>query len=444
MTGSSCGAATFVKSSDGVTTTLDPGATWTFTCTETLTGSVTDIASASGTDVADGQPAPPETASASVTVTNPMTTLSESADASLVRTGTSVTFTYLEKNTGVDPLTGVTVTGSSCGAATFVNSSDGVTTTLDPAATWTFTCTETLTDTGTSALTVTDNATAKGTDTVDNSAAPVETAKASVKVINPATSLTESASANTVRAGSSVTFTYKETNTGSDPLTGITVTGSSCGAATFVSSSDGVISQLNPGATWTFTCTEAVTGSGPITDNASATGTDSVDGKAAPAESATVSVTGIVVATTLSESASASVVRTGSAVTFTYTETNDGSDPLSGVTVTGSSCGAATFVKSSDTVTTVLDPGATWTFTCTETLTNTGTSDLTVTDNATATGTDTVDNLPAGPETAMASVTVTNPTTTLKESATPPSVIDGTSVLFTYTEKNTARTRSRG
>jgi hypothetical protein len=338
-------------------------------------------------------------------VLNPETSLSETDSPTTVRTGNPVTFTYKETNTGSDPFSGVTVTGSSCGAATLVGSSDGNTTTLDPGATWTFTCTETLTNTGTTVKTVTDTASVTGTDTTDGYPGPAETAHASVMVLNPETSLSETASPSSVPVGTPVTFTYMETNTGSDALSAVTVTGSFCGAATFTKSSDGVKTVLNPGATWTFTCTKTVTAA--VTDNATATGTDTVDGNPAPPEAAAAAVTITHISTTLTEKASAKKVASGTAVTFTYSETNNkDSDPITGVTVVGSLCGPATFVKSSDGVTTVLDPGATWTYTCTTTLTNVGTKTLKVTDKATANGTDQATNKAAPVELAQVSVKV--------------------------------------
>ena len=151
---------------------LDEGESWVYTCSETLTNTTalpkiySDTATATGTAqdgiqagtaASQGAPATETSNQAVVTVTNPATTLTETASVSTVRTGGSVTFTYKEKNTGSDALSAVTVTGSSCGAATFVSSSDTVTTRLDPGATWTFTCTETLTNTTTSPVTITDN-----------------------------------------------------------------------------------------------------------------------------------------------------------------------------------------------------------------------------------------------------------------------------------------------
>ena len=114
-----------------------------------------------------------------------LTTLKEkeSASAKIVTSGTAVTFTYLEKNTASDPITGVTVSGSLCGPATFESSSDGNDTTLDPGATWKFKCTVVLTNSGGLTNKVeTDNATANGTDAAFNVPLATEYASASVTV----------------------------------------------------------------------------------------------------------------------------------------------------------------------------------------------------------------------------------------------------------------------
>jgi len=108
------------------------------------------------------------------------TLLTVTTNAATVASGTPVTFTYKETNTGTAPITAVTVTGSTCSPSTPPVSSDGNTTTLDPGATWTYTCTETLTNTGSTTITVTDTAGATGT--ANGTAAPAETAQTKVKV----------------------------------------------------------------------------------------------------------------------------------------------------------------------------------------------------------------------------------------------------------------------
>jgi len=109
--------------------------------------------------------------------------------------------------------------------------------------------------------------------------------------------------------------------------------------------------------------------------------------------------------TTLTESASPTSGRAPLAVTYTYSETNDGTDPISGVTVSGSSCGTATYASGDSNGNSILDPGETWVYTCSITYASAGT----VTDTATASGTDTATSLPAPAETASASVTAVTP-----------------------------------
>jgi hypothetical protein len=110
----------------------------------------------------------------------------------------------------------------------------------------------------------------------------------------PKTSLSETATTKSQGYNTTITFTYKESNTGTVGITGVKVSGSYCGTATFVSSSDGNNSTLNPGATWTYTCVKTVTTSGSgyvsVTDNATATGNSAVTGQAAPPETTSVTV----------------------------------------------------------------------------------------------------------------------------------------------------------
>jgi hypothetical protein len=367
-------------------------------------------------------------ANADVFVNQPATTLTESASPTSGRAPLPVTFTYNEDNTGTDPISGVTVSGSICGGATYVGGDTNSNGNLDPGETWVYTCSHTFSSSGT----FTDNATVTGTDTADSQAGPVENASASVTVINPSTSLTESASPTTGRAPLPVTFTYDETNNGTDPISSVAVSGSSCGSATYVSGDTNSNSFLDPGETWVYTCSETFSSPGTFTDNATATGTDTVDSSAAPSEHASASVTVINPSTTLTESASPTSGRAPLPVTFTYDETNNGTDPISGVSVSGSICGSATYAGGDTNSNSFLDPGETWVYTCSHTFSSSGT----FTDNATATGTDTVDSSAAPSEHASASVTVTNPSTTLTESASPTSGTAPLTVTFTYNETN--------
>ncbi len=131
---------------------------------------------------ATNEPSVPPSSATIVVTGQPKTILTETVNPKVTGNGTSVTFTYFEKNTGNIGIVNVTVTGSLCGPATFVGSSDGNSTTLDPGATWTYTCTTKVANTGAKTITLVDNATANGTSVGSGTAAPVETARAKVKV----------------------------------------------------------------------------------------------------------------------------------------------------------------------------------------------------------------------------------------------------------------------
>ena len=133
-------------------------------------------------------------------------------------------------------------------------------------------------------------------------------------------------------------------------------------------------------------------------------------------------------------------------VTYTFAETNVSTkadpttlltrDVIKTVKLTDTNCTPA-FTRSSDTTTTTLNPGATWTYTCTVTYTTTGT----FTDHASASGI-AGDTRPAGTpaslgkpqsESAEASVTATPATPTIMTSPTPSSAVVGSTLKDTVT-----------
>jgi hypothetical protein len=147
---------------------------------------------------------------------------------------------------------------------------------------------------------------------------------------------------------------------------------------------------------------------------------------------AAVTVQAAVASTTLTETASPNNGRAPLTVTFTYTETNTGTDPISGVTVSGSICGTATLQSGDANSNTVLDPGEVWVLTCSHTFATAGM----FTDNGTANGHAVISNAPAPTETASASVTVRNPHTVLTKLASPTNGPFPLPVTFTYHEHN--------
>ena len=270
-----------------VTCATDPSGNVTFTYHDT-NGAGDDTIKASFTD-ATGSLQEATAQKHWVVSGGPHTTLTESASPTSGRAPLAVTYTYSETNDGTDPISGVTVSGSSCGTATYASGDSNGNSILDPGETWVYTCSITYASAGT----VTDTATASGTDTATSLPAPAETASASVTVTNPHTTLTESASPTSGVTPLAVTYTYSETNDGTDPISGVTVSGSSCGTAAYASGDSNGNSILDPGETWVYTCSITYASAGTVTDTATASGTDTVDSLPAPAETASASVTAV-------------------------------------------------------------------------------------------------------------------------------------------------------
>jgi len=278
----------------------------------------------------------------------------------------------------------------------------------------------------------------------------------------PTTALTVSPSASQlVHAGDSVPFTFNETNDGNVSLTSprvdVTVSPSGptgCGSLTTPTSGDtngnGI---LNPGETWVFTCTETFPTAGVFTVTGTAHGTfqgEDITFPGDPDEQTNTTVRVISPATTLLKSASPTTIHSGDTVTYTYTETNGTTGgnladrDISGVSISDNKCSPLSFVSGDTNSDTKLNPGETWTFTCSVAITTAATS---VTNTATASGTDALGSTvtwcaaPGSPpanticsqtEQAQATVTVIHPATTLDKTPLPVAT-----VTYSYTESNT-------
>lgn len=113
----------------------------------------------------------------------------------------------------------------------------------------------------------------------------------SVTATNPHTTLSVVAAPGAGRAPLAVTYTYAETNDGTDPIRDVAITDDGCAPLTPTGGDANANAVLDPGETWTFTCTRTFTEPGTFTNRVSGTGTDTVDGLAAPLETAQATVT---------------------------------------------------------------------------------------------------------------------------------------------------------
>jgi glucose/arabinose dehydrogenase len=104
---------------------------------------------------------------------------------------------------------------------------------------------------------------------------------------------------------------------------------------------------------------------------------------------------------TLSETASPTSGATPLAVVYSYTLTNDGTDTLFHAAVTDDACSPATYQSGDTNHDSLLQPGETWTLTCADTYTQTGT----YTDHAAAAATSTQTGLPANSNPSQTTLT---------------------------------------
>lgn len=179
------------------------------------------------------------------------------------------------------------------------------------------------------------------------------------------------------------------------------------GTVTFVDTSDGTVLGTRPvdagSKTATLTTTFSSPGSHPVV------ATYSGDSNFNPASSAPlvqqVGSAGSGTQLSLTKSAGPTSGSAPLTVTYTYTLVNGGGDTLFHVAVTDDSCSPVAYQSGDANHDQLLQPGETWTFTCTQTFSAPGG----YTNHATAAGTDTQTGLAVNSNTATATINVTSP-----------------------------------
>ncbi|MDH3307120.1 MAG: Ig-like domain-containing protein [Acidimicrobiia bacterium] len=174
-----------------------------------------------------------------------------------------------------------------------------------------------------------------------------------------------------VLAGGNASYAYLLENTGSDPLTSVTVIDDRCPSPAFDSEVSGNADAVfDPGEQWRYICDVTVTGD--VTNTAYASAVDELaQTVTSPTDSVTVDV--IAPAVELRKSADAGQVTPGTTITYTIEVENLGDDPLVNVVVTDDTCAGLSLPAGDGGAAGVLDVGETWTYTCTLTA---GTSDV--------------------------------------------------------------------
>lgn len=231
------------------------------------------------------------------------------------------------------------------------------------------------------------------------------------KKINPAVSITKTATPTVVTPGSTVTWNVTVTNTGDVPLNNVVVTDP---AATGCQTPASPALSLAVGASITLTCTTPNITS-LTTNTATVNAKDPQGTPLAPKQaSATVRVKSI----EITKSVDQPVVESGTSVTWTVTVTNTGEVELTNVQVADPNapgCGTTAPIT--------LAAGASRTFTCTQAITAQTVNTATVSSN----------ELPE----KSASATVRTKGVSITKTVSEPVVVAGTTVTWTVTVTNT-------
>ena len=405
-------------------TWLDPGEIWVFSCSLSVAASFTNVASVIGDPTTPGTgEAVPVIAgdSADVDVVDSGIQVVKSADRTIIRPNTPVTYGYdvtLEPGT-TEPLSAVSVSDDKCSPVVGPVSGDDGDNVLEPGEVWAYNCSTTL------AVTTTNVVTAEGSDRIDITRSDTDTL--TVTVINPAIQVVKSASTNDIVPGTPVTYTFDVTNPGDDPLTSITIVDNRCAPLSPLpplpgagDDGDGV---LQPGETWTYICSATVTAD--LTNVVEVSGVDSLGRVWTASDSVFVNVLDNSLA--VGKVADASLVFPGDPVTYTIVAFNDGDTNFDSVTVIDPDCSPITGPTGDGGVIGVLEPGEGWFYTCTTNLDTTTTNTAMVNaagPNGSASDSDSV------------RVRVHNPLINLTKVASETFVEPGTVVDYVFTAEN--------
>lgn len=326
-----------------------------------------------------------------VPVTVPTPTITkQAAEASFVA-GQTVHYTYVVTNNAPVPLTNIAVTDTGPGTPT-VTCPTGP---LAPGASENCTATYTATAADATAGKITDTANLTATAGTQ----PVTATSNKVVVPLRALTITKAAVQPDFQApGETLNYTYTVTNTGQAPLTGVTVTDLTPG----VTVSGCGTNQLAPGQSTTcqatYVTTAADVAAKNVPDQGQVTATDQ-GGQTITTTSNKVN-TPLVAIKVVKKAAEAQYTAAGQTIHYTYTVTNTGAQPLTGIAVVDDGPGTPAVTCPAG----PLAPGASEDCTATYTTTDADVAAGKVVDTAQVTGT-----TPSGQNITSASNKVTVP-----------------------------------
>jgi uncharacterized repeat protein (TIGR01451 family) len=346
-------------------TTLAAGADMTCTATHTFTQAELD---AHGSPVAgsgflynqvtaSSNEAPDATDNLNIPITNgPVLTVVKSSTTTSLSAPGTVTYSYEVTNVG-----NVTVTGISLSDNNDNDDMSCPSTTLAVAASMTCTATHTFTQAELDAGGTLDN-----TVTATSNEAPDVSDSLSIPIVQDSGMTVEkSADQTLLTAPLTVNYSYLVTNTGNVTLTGISLLDDNASAVSCPSSTLAVGASMTCTATHNFSQAELDAG-GTLDNNVTASSNETPDAS----DSLSIPMT---------QSPAISVVKTADTdlitglnqlVTYTFEVTNQGNISLTGITVDDPKCDTGTLTgPTGGNLIADLQPGETWTYTCTHEVT---------------------------------------------------------------------------
>jgi uncharacterized repeat protein (TIGR01451 family) len=224
-------------------------------------------------------------------------------------------------------------------------------------------------------------------------------ASATVKVVNPNVLVVKDGTPGTVHEGDTITFTYKVTNPGTDPIEIDSITDDKCSPIVGPTSKTGGNQDnlLDPGEVWTYTCqavakasdeTKDANGNSVIVNTVVVKGHNDDTGK--PVTSTDDHTTQVIHPAIAIDKTGPATATAGDKVSYVLTVTNPGDTPLGdpSVKVSDQQCNGDPVTltsKNGDTSPGTLDPGDVWTYSCSV---QTGANDSAIHNVATVTGCD--------------------------------------------------------
>jgi large repetitive protein len=424
-------------------TTLEVGEAWNYSCTNTVpaqhspgetdpivnTATVTGTAGSGGGTVSD-------TDDHSLDITHPPGIDIQKTGPAGAEHGENITYTLAVTSTGDAPLQNVTPTDSDCGAISAPTRTGGdQDNLLEPGETWTYTCQRAVPAHNGGEANPLLNTASVAAQPQGGGGAVSDSDGHSIDIQHPQIELGKSGP-QTATHGQAITYTLVATNPGDVPISNVAPADPDCGSISAPTRSGGDQDNLlEPGETWTYTCQRAVPAhnggeADPIQNTATITGSfngtqvSDTDGHSVDILHANINV-----ATT----GPASVLH-GEDITYNYAVTTTG-DPLSGVSVSDPGCSPISQpAKTGGDQDNLLEPGETWTYTCTTPVpSHTGGEDDPIENTATASGTNGAGN---ATDSDGHSVDIRHPSLEVRKTG-PAGAQHGQSVTYAIAAENT-------